>query len=159
MNILKVILAKLLQLVVKVRKIGFGKQDGPILISGSPRGGTTWVAESIARLIDSNLILWEPLQRGNPELVKFNSNRPVICDVDELDNEQSAFFKKLLNIEMVNHHTMRIRNQTHNLSNLICYRKPLIKFTRGNGVVGPISRKYELNTPLIIVRHPCAVVA
>ena len=35
----------------------------------------------------------------------------------------------------------------------------LIKFVRGNGAVGFLKRRYGLPKPLVVIRHPCAVVA
>jgi 5-enolpyruvylshikimate-3-phosphate synthase len=76
--------------------VNSSRNDSPILISGSPRGGTTWIAESVAEAFGSKRMLWEPLQEGNIHKsgIKF-SKRPFVVD-ENITEEQKQFFEILL---------------------------------------------------------------
>lgn len=131
----------------------------PILISGSPRGGTTWIAESIAKAIGSKRILWEPLQEGNIHKKGLNfGKRPFITD-EIISERQRKFFDDLLEARFSNAHTVRLRENFGNAIQLLSSKRLVIKFVRGNGVLGWLAKEYKLPKPLVIIRHPCAVIS
>ncbi len=136
-----------------------GRNDGPIIISGSPRGGTTWIAESIARMYGSARVLWEPLQDGNFEKQPLRLSKRPYIDESSADTRIDAFFERLLHGTMVNRHTLRLNKQPGHRWSLFRNQRLVIKFVRGNGVVGYLQRRFDLPKPLVIVRHPCAVVS
>lgn len=131
----------------------------PLIISGSPRGGTTWIAESIARMYGSTRVLWEPLQDGNWEKEACAFGKRPRVDEGNADERKDAFFERLLCGTMVNRHTLRLNKQPEHLWSLFRNQRLIIKFVRGNGVVAYLRRRFSLPKPLIVVRHPCAVVA
>lgn len=136
-----------------------GRNEKPIIVSGSPRGGTTWVFESIAGCFARPRIFWEPLQASNPaNSTGLFGKRPYI-DERHVGREQERFFQSLLNGTMANSHTVRLRHRPSNVLKLSGDGRLLLKFVRGNGVVGFLKRRFDLPKPIIIVRHPCAVVA
>jgi len=135
------------------------RNEAPIIISGSPRGGTTWLAESIAAISHSPRIIYEPLQDGN--IYKNNcgfSKRPFV-DESNVTPEAEDFFDKLLRAELANTHTLGLRISWKNIISTIHRGRLIIKFVRGNGVVGYLKRRFNVPKPLVIVRHPCAVIA
>jgi hypothetical protein len=136
------------------------RNKDPLLISGSPRSGTTWLAEIIAASESSRLI-WEPLQEGNPTMATypFKSKRPFLSKIQSEYNELDPFFKKLLNGRNLNSHTLRLKVNPDNLYKAFTNSRLVIKFVRGNGVVSYLQSRFNLPKPVVILRHPCAVVA
>ena len=136
------------------------RNKNPFLISGSPRSGTTWLAEIIVASERSRLI-WEPLQDGNPTIATypFKSKRPFLSKIKSEYNEFDPFFKKLLDGRNLNSHTLRLKVNPNNLYKAFTNSRLLIKFVRGNGVVSYLQNRFNLPKPVVILRHPCAVVA
>jgi hypothetical protein len=159
-SIQKKITAPILSGVSKMGNLIYpSRNESPVLISGSPRGGTTWIAEAVAETFSSKRMLWEPLQEGNIHKSHINfSKRPFVSD-NNITGEQRIFFNKLLNAEFANAHTVRLRESYFNLFRLLSSDKLIIKFVRGNGVVGWLAKEYKIPKPVIIVRHPCAVIS
>jgi len=135
------------------------RNEDPLIISGSPRGGTTWIAESIAMMYGTSRVLWEPLQEGNHEKHKCGFSKRPYVDEKHCTAQEELFFEKLMSGRMINKHTLRLKKQPQHLLSLLKNQRLIIKFVRGNGVVAYLMRRYNLNKPLVIVRHPCAVVA
>jgi hypothetical protein len=135
------------------------RNKGPLLISGSPRGGTTWLAESIAEIFDSRRLLWEPLQSGNIANSSLALSKRPYLDEDDVSPEVRSFFCDLLDAKLGNAHLYRLRNRPSNLFNALSSDKLIIKFVRGNGVVGYLRRNFDIPKPVVVIRHPCAVVA
>jgi len=131
----------------------------PLLISGSPRGGTTWLAETIAKVYQSERMLWEPLQDGNIAKDGLGLSKRPFIDEQTATPEIDAFFQSLLQAKQANAHLLRLRKYPKNALSLLRNQRLLIKFVRGNGVVGYLRRRYGIPKPLVILRHPCAVVA
>jgi len=131
----------------------------PIIISGSPRGGTTWIAETVAKTFHSNRVLWEPLQDGNIEKAGLNlSKRPSINEIN-ITPDIEKFLSSLLYAKQANSHLLRLRKYPLNVIHFLSNKRFIIKFVRGNGVVGYLRRQFDIPKPLVIIRHPCAVVA
>ncbi|ATU08093.1 sulfotransferase [Methanohalophilus portucalensis] len=144
-----------------INKVYHSRNENPWLISGSPRSGTTWLAEVIASSEKSRLI-WEPLQEGNP--VKHNyvfSKRPLyLPDGNNQETDDSKqFFKQLLKGENLNFHTLRLVKYPRNILKTFKNERLIIKFVRGNGVVGYLYEHFNIPKPVVIIRHPCAVIA
>jgi len=131
----------------------------PLIISGSPRGGTTWAAESVARLYSSDRILWEPLQDGNISARGLPLGKRPFLQEGRVEKSVDDFFSALLSGKCANAHLLRLRQHPQNILSLFGNRPPVIKFVRGNGVVGYLRRHFDLPLPLVMIRHPCAVVA
>src|SRR5699024_5283303 len=66
----------------------------------------------------------------------------------------------LLQGRYANPHLLRLRSQPRDIwRHLFSGDRLVIKFVRGNGVMGYLAERFELPKPLVVVRHPCAVVA
>src|SRR5699024_9146178 len=115
-----------------------------------PRGGTTWIAESVAHALGTNRLLWEPLQAGNPAKHGLGFSARPFIDEDSLADDQAHFFNSLLQARYANPHLLRLREQPSNVWSLFSGSRLVIKFVRGNGVVGCLSRKWQLPEPLVI---------
>lgn len=133
----------------------------PIVISGSPRGGTTWVAESVARAFNSRRVIWEPLNPQNVSIKNLGFDQRPFVDKDSVSGGQYRFLKRLAFGKLINVYMFRLGTavRKRELGKLLSNERLVIKFVRGNGVVGFLFRKFSIAKPLVIIRHPCAVVA
>lgn len=131
------------------------------VVSGSPRGGTTWLAESLGAVLNTQRLYWEPLQDGNIALPRslMSSKRPFFEPDELLKPHEERFFRNLLTGKQANAHLLRLRTRPSNLFALFGSGPLLIKFVRGNGILGYLHKRFNINKPLVIIRHPCAVVA
>jgi hypothetical protein len=135
------------------------RNDSPILVSGSPRSGTTWIAESISSAVNTERIMWEPLRSANLRVPEtFASARPWV-DEDSVTAEVDAFLADLIRGKQLNSHLIRFRKYPKNALALLRNQCLLLKFVRGNGVVGYVRRRFGVPKPLVVIRHPCAVVS
>lgn len=135
----------------------------PIVISGSPRSGTSWLAESIAQIFATKRLLWEPLQDGNMEKDGLGFTKRPFLEGNTVTVEMENFFIELMNAVQVNSHLLRLGKRYKNIPGtmygLVSNQRLIIKFVGGNGVVGYLKRRFNIPKPAIIIRHPCAVIA
>ena len=129
------------------------------LVSGTPRGGTTWVAESVAKALGTRRTLWEPLQDGNTAKKNLGFSKRPFLNKEFRDHGQKTFFDNLIGGKQANVHLLRLSQFPSNFFTLFLPHPLLIKFVRGNGVVGLLREEYDLPKPIVVLRHPCAVVA
>lgn len=137
------------------------RKDNIFVVSGSPRAGTTWLAETLARTLNTRRVYWEPLQDGNialPDILK-SSKRPFIEQDDEISFAEKKFFDELLQGKQANSHLLRLRKKPINAFTVLQSGPLLIKFVRGNGVLSYLHQQFDIPKPVVIIRHPCAVVA
>lgn len=148
-------------LIVKVLSLFQKRHTSIVVVSGSPRSGTTWLAESLFKALKCDSLIWEPLQDGNPAVWSTAfGKRPFIPDSKFLKSDaQFKFFHELIRGEQVNWHLLRLKKYPKNIRFLFPAKSVVIKFVRGNGVVGYLRRQFGVLKPLVVMRHPCAVVA
>lgn len=126
------------------------------IISGDPRGGTTWLAQLLNQLPGSALI-WEPLAVSKVEEVRrlgFHW-RQYIPETDAWP-EATELFERILTGRLLSPYLcqqtepQRLRQASH----------LLIKFCRANQLLPWLTTQFHLEfPPVYLVRHPCAVVA
>jgi hypothetical protein len=134
----------------------------PIIISGQPRGGTTWLAEVMAS--DKNTgIIWEPL---HPVLMeKFEICRNFASELghfpyipEEIENEELVkFFEKVLTSKFIPYEYISWPKNIN--ENLIDKNQWIIKFCRANRMLPWIVKHIDIRPPIYLLRHPCAVVS
>lgn len=141
------------------------KSTPNLSVFASPRGGSTWLAETLKTLTDATLV-WEPLFVYNkykinnfnpfafPERQKSGMGWHQYIPENETWDEAEDFFEKLFNKEIVNLKLYRFND----LSKIKESKTFLYKFCFGNNVLPWLVDKYDIN-PVLLVRHPCAVVA
>lgn len=126
-----------------------------LVVAGAPRGGTTWLAETLAQLPATSL-LWEPLYGPSlPENEELSlSWRPYLPE-EQRDTAIEAHFRKL-------HSGARLapaivpRTAPHRL---VATRRWIVKYCRVTRLVPWLTQRFPGLLPIVIVRHPCAVVA
>ena len=125
-----------------------------IIISGLPRGGTTWIAEVMETISDS-LLLWEPLNvftLAETTDLEF-SWRQYIPEHAQWP-EAFFFFSELFHGKRI--HPLYFRKWDFPLK---AKRRLLIKFCRANRLLPWLVTNFRLKPPVYLVRHPCAVVS
>ncbi len=129
-----------------------------IVISGVPRGGTTWVMELLETL-DGYRSVFEPFHRGwFPEIKKLNlTPRPYLPPTQrntELENYLTKVFEGKIQGRGPGY---RLAIKT--IIKRLHASKLLIKFVRANRLLPWISETFKLRANYLIMRHPCATIA
>lgn len=125
-----------------------------IVMAGSSRSGTTWLSE-ILHTIPRSCILQEPIRPwAVPEVDALGFGwRPYIApDADWPEAEE--FIRRVLTGQILNRHTTRRASLLEILGNK-CW---IVKFVRANGLLRWMTEKFPIRTPVLLIRHPCAVV-
>ncbi len=136
-----------------------------LAVFSSPRGGSTWLAETLKKLTNATLI-WEPLFVYNQ--YKINYLNPFAYperNANEIGWNQyipekavypnaTIFFDKLFNKEIINLKLYRYNN----LSEIKNSTTFLYKFCFGNNLLPWLVNNYDIK-PILLVRHPCAVIS
>lgn len=126
-----------------------------IVVSGTPRTGTTWVAELLTS-IPGTAILYEPL---NPKFVSEIRKaglryRPHIAPGDEFP-EAKEFLKSVLRGKILN--TWTISHSS--FMQILTAERWIVKFVRANRLLRWMSEEFPIPPPILVIRHPCAVIA
>ncbi|WKK86754.2 sulfotransferase domain-containing protein [Marivirga arenosa] len=138
-------------------KINLNKNvEDTLIISGDPRGGTTWLSEIIMEIPNTALV-WEPL--SIPLIDKLNkhnfSHRQFIAESDNW-YEVKNYFCDIFKGNIYNHHLFQ--NQSY--FNLINVKRTHVKFCRANQLLPWLTNQFQFRyAPIYIIRHPCAVIA
>lgn len=127
-----------------------------LVISGDPRGGTTWLAETLS-FLPGTALLWEPLAISQVEKFKRLgfSWRQYIPENEQWPEARKAF-TELFSGKLLSPYLCRSTSpaQIRDAQFL------LVKFCRASQLLPWLTREYQfINCPIYLVRHPCAVVA
>ncbi len=148
-----------------INKLSSLKNTQNISIFSSPRGGSTWLAQTLASLLKGNIV-WEPLfykpsKRGilyqafkYPERYALDFKWNPYLPEDVNHEKAFRFFSRLFSKEIVNLELYR-----YNDLKLVCSKKWFVyKFCYGNNLLPWLVNRFEIK-PILLLRHPCAVVA
>lgn len=138
--------------------------DDVILLTGSPRSGTTWVMELIETVPGIRRI-WEPLLfRDSHSEPAHKANfglgiRPYLA-VGENHPELETFLGRLLSGKECPYPMMMGPLTCSRLKFLkrFASKKTIIKFCRAQRLLPWLLHKFDVQT-ILLIRHPCAVVA
>jgi len=126
-----------------------------IVVCGAPRTGTTWLAEVLNCIPDST-ILWEPLHVLQvPEVSETGLSWRTEIQQNSSWPEAEELFRKILSGELQNKWTMsRSRHRKDEYT-----KHWIVKFVRANRLLRWLCDNFSTRPPILLVRHPCAVVA
>lgn len=125
------------------------------ILTSSPRSGSTLLGQALATIPDS-CVLFEPLHPQQvPEAAAsgFSSRTYVNPEAEWPDGE--AFLRRVFEGRVINSWTSREMS----LREAYKSKKLIIKFVRLNRLLPWISRTFEVPPPILLLRHPCAVIA
>ncbi|GAB4401712.1 MAG: hypothetical protein OHK0053_24830 [Microscillaceae bacterium] len=131
-----------------------------ILICGSGRSGTTWLAELFSNIIDNATLVNEPLHINNSKkLMKigfdWNQHIPESCQSWQAAN---LFFNHLFSGQELNPNYFYYNKKTSVIR--IPFTKYWIhKFVRIHLLLPWIVNHYQVRKPIYLIRHPFAVIA
>jgi Sulfotransferase family len=126
-----------------------------IVITGSPRSGTTWLAELLGT-IPRSAMLWEPLfLDADPELRRIGFGDRTYIPPDGERPDMEAYLRRVLTGRTLNRWTL----QHTNVFDVCRVRQWIVKFVRANMLLPWLVRRFPVRRPLVLIRHPCAVVA
>lgn len=126
-----------------------------MLLFASPRGGSTWL-EQILALVPRTMTIWEPLDIArNPAFgrIGFHWRQHIPDDVQWPEAE--ALFQRMLRGRMLSPYL----TQSNSYATVANSERALVKFVRGNLLLPWAARTLGTLKPVLLVRHPCAVVS
>lgn len=151
----------------------YGKLAGDknkIILSGSPRGGTSWLAELISQATRYALI-WEPLEYTSNasylERYGFGLERDCFIDPNKPNTtsnlrEKKRYFQDLLDGKLLSLDLLHSKGTTNFINTVIPSLTPIrgyvIKFIRANRLLGWMVNEFDVKS-MFILRHPCAVIS
>lgn len=137
-----------------IQRKGFNPKK-TIVLFGSIRGGTTWLAEVLSS-IEGHLLVFEPLHPHYvPEVRKVIDYRNTYVPVENNWPEGHKFFTRVLSGKVANSWTM---SQT-SIREIFQAKRLVVKFVRGNFLLEWLAVNMDVVTPILVIRHPCAIVA
>ena len=145
-----------------VEKTVFSKKkldiNDTILISGSPRSGTTWLMD-ILENIPSYTWIFEPIQPAwFPESFKVGFNSRTYLPEEKDWKEGENFLKKVFTGKVYSTLPPYSFKLKENM-NRVLGNKLIVKTVRLNRMLPWINKRFNLRKILLIIRHPCAVIA
>ncbi len=126
-----------------------------LIIAGSGRSGTTWLAELLNN-IPNSVLIFEPLNiDANPKLDNSEFNVNKYLDPGEVSQVDYNFFENLFRLSFL------CKWDTKFISIFDVFKVDyyIIKFIRANLIINWLSEKFPIKKPIFIIRHPCAVVS
>lgn len=152
----KINLEKKIAQVVLFSKFKKFNKSNPYLIFSEPRGGSTWLAETLVELPKTALI-WEPLHLKHVKSFReLNFGWRQYIPQDSKWAEAEKVFTSVFKGKTLNEWTLLKTSFEQ-------YRKSeqlLIKFCRGNALLPWLCNTFQFQkAPIFLVRHPFAVTA
>lgn len=125
------------------------------IITSSPRSGSTWLGNILSDMPKS-MILFEPLHLVHvPESKKAGFDWRTYKEKEQEWEEGKWFFHKIFCGRCLNPWTTRETT----LKKTLFAKRLIVKFVRANRLLPWIAHNFNLPLPILLLRHPCAVIA
>lgn len=126
-----------------------------MLLAGTGRSGTTWIAEILCAAPGVHMI-YEPFYAAtSPEIWEHGLDSGIYLAPDAHAPRQYEYIHDLLSGKKIKSNHL---NDYRGISGLIGARRFLVKCIHGNRLLPWIEHHFDIPTVLVI-RHPCAVIA
>lgn len=136
-----------------IHRKGFDKQD-TIVICGSMRSGSTWLAELLSTL-EGHLQVFEPLHTEYvKEADRIVKERIMYVPAQKDWQEGEAFFDRVLTGRLM---TPWMASQMP-IKRIFNANRLVVKFVRANLMLPWLCRQKGIRKPVLVLRHPCAIV-
>lgn len=132
-----------------------------IVVAGSPRSGTTWLAE-LLRSLPNYKFLNEPLlPTNNPEVCKLGFEWRTCIDPASDQPEARAFFRRVLSGQVPHGPLWHYESSTAvgRLLEHAVNRQLVVKFCRAGRLLHWLHDTFTPRGTVLLIRHPCAVMA
>lgn len=136
--------------------------EDAIMISGVPRGGTTWFMEILSSLSNYRLI-FEPFNKNwFPEIKQINlSPRPYLnpSSTREESIDIYSYLEKVFRGKIASRNPNVLSLTPQSIYKHLSATKILVKFVRCNRLLPWITINFRLRGIFFMIRHPCATIA
>lgn len=131
------------------------KENNIYILTSSPRSGSTLLGQVLDE-IPHSCSLFEPLQLQHvPEAKKAGFTWRTYVNPEQTWQSGYQFFTKIFQGRVINRWTA-MEMQFFKAIKAKCM---VIKFVRANRILPWLCRNFSLKPPILLLRHPCAVVA
>lgn len=128
--------------------------ENTVVISGSPRSGTTWLGNILNKHIDY-CMLTEPFNLRDPALQDAGYTwRTYVPHEYQWPNGYNIAYKIF-----TGQHIYKSQLLDNNLINILRAKSLLIKSVRLNRLFPWLTNNFNLRGQIYLIRHPCAVIA
>ena len=125
-----------------------------LIICGSTRSGSTWLAELVSS-IDGHSQIFEPMHTGYvKEAKKAGIKKNMYLQASDTWLNGKSFFTKVLSGKVINPWT----TSQMPWKKLIKTERLVVKFVRANMVIDWLSKHLDILPPAMVIRHPCAII-
>lgn len=124
-----------------------------VLLTGSPRSGTTWLGQVLSASPGYCLVT-EPLHPKMPGLREAGFSWRIYVDPDAEWPEGRAIFERLFRGRGV---TLKLLHR--NWRSLPSARGLILKAVRANRLLPWLSGRFPIRGTILLIRHPCAAVS
>ena len=126
-----------------------------LIVAGSARSGTTWVAELLNN-IPNSVLIFEPLHPiNNPKSKEAGFKWKTYLEPDEISPDYYKYFERLFRLSVLSKWDTRFI-PLYKIFKVDYY---VFKFIRANLLINWLSNNFPIKKPILILRHPCAVVS
>lgn len=131
------------------------KIEDTVVVCGSPRSGTTWLAEILASDEHSSFSN-EPLNLTNhPDAKRAGFEWRTYIGPEELRPREEEYLRAVLTGQI----GMSPRGVLWHILGVARTRRLIVKFVRANRMLGWMRRTFPVQAIVLVLRHPCAVVS
>jgi len=150
------LLKKKLELsILKIVLSGRFRENDVYLMTSSPRSGSTMLGNAL-KIIPRSFVLFEPLHLRQVSEAKAAGFlwRTYVSPETKWGNGK-LFLKKVFEGKVINDWTRREMAFCESLR----ANKLVVKFVRASQLLPWICNNFEIQKPILLIRHPCAVIA
>lgn len=134
--------------------------EDTIVITGSPRSGTTWLLE-LLRALPSRKAMNEPLLHDKKARTDHGFTWRTFISPEAPAPKQRDYLKNILRgrLGVCPAWHFQATSRTGKLIEHVTNHRLVVKLCRINRMLHWFAQQFEVRGPVLIVRHPCAVVA
>jgi len=132
-----------------------GDYNNCLIITGTLRSGTTWLAELLNN-IPNSILIYEPLHiRRNIYSKKAGFKWRTYINPEENSPDYYNFFRKMFNFKVLCSYNLKYVPLLKTFNS----KYYIFKFVRANMLIVWLINNFPVKKPVLIIRHPCAVVS
>jgi hypothetical protein len=152
---LKLVKKKVKNIALRTCLAGRFDEERVFILTSSPRSGSTLLGQVLGAIPDS-CTLFEPLHPTYvPQAEKAGFSWRTFVSPEEQWPKGEEFLKRVFEGKMINDWTAREMSFRKARKS----KRMIIKFVRANRLLPWICRRFRIPAPILLLRHPCAVIS